>query len=150
MENKEKIGFGLIQISTQQFAIIPDAFDEKNADTLIDTDLRFGSNPDQMNVAPLIKVTFKQDKGPFLILEIGCFFGFTPEDWNKIYNIETKEIRIPMPVARHFVMLTIGTIRGVLHAKTENTKFSKFFLPTINVNDLVKEDVIIKASNSIE
>ena len=38
-------------------------------------------------------------------------------------------------------MITVGTLRGVLHAKTENTEFNEFFLPTINVTDLIKEDI---------
>jgi hypothetical protein len=37
-------------------------------------------------------------------------------------------------------MLTIGTSRGILHAKTEGTEFNKFILPTINVNQLVEKD----------
>jgi hypothetical protein len=41
-------------------------------------------------------------------------------------------------------MLTIGTTRGVLHAKTEHTLFNQYLLPTINVNDIVKEAVEIE------
>ena len=41
-------------------------------------------------------------------------------------------------------MLTIGTTRGVLHSKTENTPFNSFLLPTLNVNELVKKDVVFK------
>lgn len=41
-------------------------------------------------------------------------------------------------------MLTIGTARGVLHSKTENTTFNQFLLPTLNVNELVQKDVIFK------
>ena len=42
---------------------------------------------------------------------------------------------------KHLSVITVGTARGVLHAKTENTPFNKFVLPTINVTELVKEDV---------
>lgn len=41
-------------------------------------------------------------------------------------------------------MLTIGTTRGVLHSKTENTPFNSFLLPTLNVMELVKKDVVFK------
>jgi hypothetical protein len=37
-------------------------------------------------------------------------------------------------------MLTTGTSRGVLFAKTEATQFSKFIVPTLNVTEMIKED----------
>ena len=42
-------------------------------------------------------------------------------------------------------MLTIGTARGVLHSKTENTPYNKYLLPTLNVSDLVNNDLILKS-----
>jgi hypothetical protein len=47
-------------------------------------------------------------------------------------------------------MLCVGTLRGVLHAKTENSVYNKFYLPTINVNDLVKTDIVLVTENNIE
>ena len=35
--------------------------------------------------------------------------------------------------------MTIGTTRGILHAKTEGTCFNKYVLPTINVTEIIKE-----------
>jgi len=39
-------------------------------------------------------------------------------------------------------MITTGTARGVLFAKTEATQFSKFFVPTLNVAKMITEDAI--------
>ena len=44
----------------------------------------------------------------------------------------------------------MGTLRGVLHAKVENTPYNMFILPTINVTELVKEDIVIKTNEAIE
>ena len=44
----------------------------------------------------------------------------------------------------HLVLLTIGTLRGVLHCKTENTEFEDLKLPTINVNELIPNDIEIR------
>jgi hypothetical protein len=41
-------------------------------------------------------------------------------------------------------MITVGTCRGILHAKTENTKFNQFLIPTINVAELIKEDSVFE------
>lgn len=149
MENKDQITFGLRKITTEQFAIIESAFDESKTNFELGTGLRFGFNIDKRIVTPLLAINFSQNKSPFLILEIGCNFEIIEDHWKNLFNIETKELKLPIGLARHLVMLTVGTLRGVLHAKTENTPFNKFFIPTINVNDLVKEDILIKTNDSI-
>ena len=50
-------------------------------------------------------------------------------------------VSFPKGFMAHLAVITVGTTRGVLHAKTENSKFNKYFLPTINVNELVKNDI---------
>jgi len=150
MENKDQITFGLRQITTEQFAVIESAFDANKDDFELETGLRFGFNIDKRIIIPLLSIKFKQDKSPFLLLEIGCYFEIIEDHWKNLFNSETKELKLPIGLARHLVMLTVGTLRGVLHAKTENTPFNKFFIPTINVNDLVKEDILIKTNDSIE
>lgn len=150
MENKNQISFILRKITTDQFAIIESAFDKSNDNIELTNGVRFAFNIDKRIISVLLSVTFSQDKVPFLLLEIGCHFEIIKEHWEKLYNIETSEIKLPIGLARHLVMLSIGTLRGVLHAKTENTAFNVFFLPTINVNDLVKEDIFIKTNDVIE
>lgn len=150
MENKDQISFGLRQITTEQFAIIESAFDESKTNFELGTGLRFGFNTDKRIITPLLAINFSQDKNPFLLLEIGCHFEIIEEHWKNLFNTDTLELKLPKELARHLVMLTVGTLRGVLHAKTENTPFNKFFIPTINVNDLVKEDILIKTNDSID
>lgn len=144
MENQEQISFGLRKITTQQFAVIESAFDDKDNNIELGTGLRFGYNLDKKNIIVLFSINFSQNKNPFLILEIGCYFEIVNDHWDNLYDSNLNVIKLPIALARHLVMLSVGTIRGVLHAKTENTVFNKFFLPTVNVNELVIEDVIIK------
>lgn len=150
MENKDQISFGLRKITTEQFAIIESAFDKSNQNIQIGNGLRFGFNLEKRVITVLLSVQFNQDKGPFLLLEIGCLFEIIPEHWKTLYDEDTKEIKIPIALARHLVVLAMGTLRGVLHAKTENTPFNMFLLPTINVTEMVKEDVTIQTIDSVE
>jgi len=48
---------------------------------------------------------------------------------------------IPKGFLTHLTVLTIGTARGVLHTKLEKTGFEKYLLPTLNISDLIKEDM---------
>lgn len=150
MENKDQISFGLRKITTEQFAVIESAFDEKNDNIELVTNLRFGFNIEKRMVIPLLSINFSQNKNPFLLLEIGCHFEIIQEHWSKLINIDNNEIRLPKSITLHLVMLSIGTLRGVLHAKTENTFFNRFLVPTLNVNDLVKEDIIINTNDLIK
>lgn len=150
MKNKEQISFGLRKITTEQFAIIESTFDKSKENVELSNGLRFGFNTENRVVTVLLSVNFSQDKGPFLILEIGCYFEIFKEHWDNIYNAALGEIKLPMALASHLVVLSMGTLRGVLYAKLENTPFNMFLLPTINVTEMVKEDVVIKTIDSVE
>ncbi|NOQ75958.1 MAG: hypothetical protein GQ574_28385 [Crocinitomix sp.] len=53
---------------------------------------------------------------------------------------DEQELVFPKGFIRHLSVICVGTARGILHAKTEGTKFNEFILPTINVEDLIQED----------
>ena len=150
MEDKNQVTFGLRNITTEQFAIIESAFDKSKENIELGNALRFGFNIEKRIVTVLLSVNFSQDKCPFLILEIGCYFEIIKEHWDKLYNTDLEEIKLPIELARHLVVLSMGTLRGVLHAKVENTPYNMFILPTINVTELVKEDIVIKTNEAIE
>jgi hypothetical protein len=43
-------------------------------------------------------------------------------------------------------MHTVGTIRGILHCKTEGTPFNALILPPINVSEMVTGDLELPIS----
>jgi hypothetical protein len=63
--------------------------------------------------------------------------------WDEYYTIETKSLLLPKNFAQHISVITVGTARGVLHAKTEGDILNALILPSINVLDLVPDDVTI-------
>lgn len=85
-------------------------------------------------------VQFEQKEKPFLLIEIANHYKIEESAWNELQSSNNKLV-IPKGFASHLVMLTIGTLRGTLHCKTENTEFNKFILPTINIAELIKSDV---------
>lgn len=142
-EEKNKIGFALKKITTEQFAIIESSYKEGDVVDL-KAGLRFGINFDNKIISVIFSTSLIQEKSPFLIIEVGCHFKITAEAWDSFYNESKTDLVVPRGFIGHLVMLTIGTTRGVLHSKTENTPFNSFLLPTLNVNELVKEDVVFK------
>jgi hypothetical protein len=148
MESKNQVGFVLSKITTEQFAIIESSFDQSNDIVEVTNSVRFGAQIEDKVIGAIVLVQFSQEKGPIIILEIACFFEIMEDNWNELYDEALEQVKIPRSLASHFVVLAIGTLRGVLHAKVENTPLHGILMPTVNVTEIVKEDVIIDAKNS--
>ena len=136
------LGFAFVGIKTDQFAIIDEAY-KKTGPLKITTNLSYGINEVDKTIAVEVGFNFIKKETPFLIIGVQAFFEITKEGWEKIYNVENKQVVIPKKLISHLTVLTIGTTRGILHAKTEGTPYNSIILPTVNVNDLVTEDVTI-------
>jgi hypothetical protein len=138
MEKENKIiGFGITQIATEQFAVIAEVFQE-GKDVQVNHELNFGI--DKINKRILVRKTARFhniDNSPFMIITVSCQFSINNNDWQYLENIETGKINIPRSFAIHLTMLTVGTLRGILHAKTENTQFNKYIFPPFNVEKLI-------------
>ena len=134
------IKFQLVNITTEQFAVIEDAFDTENKNVSFSVNIDFGIDKEQKLIISNVKVQFEQNKSVFLIIEVSNQYIVDDTAWNEQINIKNKYI-IPKGFATHLMVLTIGTLRGVLHAKTENTEFNRFILPTLNVSELIDSDI---------
>lgn len=138
----KEIGFNLTKINTMQFAIIEDAYKNNVEEYDMDISLGYGLDTENAAILSSVKIQFTQNKIPFLIIEASCEFDITEKSW-KIFS-EKKQIIIPKEFMAHLAMITVGTTRGILHAKTKDTKFNSFILPTINVAKMLQEDGIFE------
>jgi hypothetical protein len=141
MEKKFKIGFLLNKITTDQFAIIESSYKD-NEEVQFNYGLNFGFDKETRIIAIFFKFNLQQEGNPFLIIEVGGHFLIEPKTWNTFFNSDSEIITIPKNFMQHLAVITIGTSRGILHTKTENTIFNKFILPTVNVTEMIKEDVV--------
>lgn len=135
-----KIGFSLNNITTEQFAVIDSSYNE-GVDINLKAGFKFGINKEKKIISVIFSTSFLQENTPFLVIEVGCHFKIKEDAWNQFLDESETELIVPKGFISHLATISVGTTRGVLHSKTENTPFNKFFLPTINVTDLVKKDV---------
>lgn len=137
------VGFQMSGIQTTQFATVESAL--KDGDKVnLKTNIRFGANAGNKSVSVLAKFEFVQRNKPILIIEVACSFAIEPEAWTKMCSEDGTACTLPRSIAMHLAVLTVGTARGVLHAKTENTPFNRFMLPTINLTKLIEGDAELK------
>ena len=142
MADFNTLGFAFVGIKTDQFAIIDEAY-KKTGPLKITTNLSFGINEADKTVAVEVGFDFFKKDTPFLKIGVQAFFEITKDGWETLYKKDEKQVVIPKKLLSHLTVLTIGTTRGILHAKTEGTPYNSIILPTVNVNELVTEDVVI-------
>lgn len=138
MADTNPINFNLLKIKTEQFAIFEENF-KKNEVINLNTNLSFGMNSNDKVFLVAPKYTFENEGKPFIAIQISCFFKIEDATWNN-FKIK-KQIIFPKDFVAHMAMITVGTSRGILHNKTEGTIFNEFILPTINVSEMIREDI---------
>lgn len=138
MEKKNNINFLMKGIEIAEFAIL-----EPNIDGIkkirFNTGLQFGVSDENTAIVCNVIIEFLDESEKKLVkLKTDNHFKVKPEDW-----VELKEenvIIIPKNFLIHISMISVSTTRGVLHCKTENTPYSGFILPLIDVKSMIESD----------
>ncbi|MCR5817971.1 MAG: hypothetical protein K6F89_02575, partial [Prevotella sp.] len=126
-------------IKTMQFAMFPDKV-EKGKEIRIDTEFGFAVSNQNDSIRCICRISYLQDENLLMILELHCFFSIAPEAMAQL----EQEKKVPVYFLQYMGTIVVGTARGVLHARTENTDLNRFILPPINLVDIIKDDLIMK------
>ncbi|WP_017258504.1 hypothetical protein [Pedobacter arcticus] len=135
----KKIDFKLQQIKTEQFAILEDNYNPKN-ETSLATSVSFRLDQETMQVGVFADFTFSQAKKIFIKIEVSCHFEIPNHSWEQFKHAQKQGLQIPKDFLSHLLIITVGTTRGVLFAKTENTRFNKFIIPSLKIDEIITED----------
>lgn len=138
------IEFLIRHISTDQFAILEDNY-SRGEDFVVQfgAQIQYGLSPENKIIITTFSFDLVQKQNKFIVLTVSCHFQISEPSWQTFVSNPT-EYRIPKDFAIHLGILTVGTARGILHAKTENSNFNQFIIPTINLIDMVSDDVVLK------
>lgn len=139
-KEKSQIGFALQGIKTEQFALFEENHTAKK-ETSLATALQFKLNQRNRQIGVFLNFEFSQNKKVFLKIEASCHFIVEINPWNSFIHEKENKITIPKGFLAHLAMITTGTTRGILFAKTEATPFSVYIIPTLNVAEMIPEDV---------
>lgn len=141
------ISFSIRSIVTDEFATIKSCYKDQE-EVAIETGYGFGIEPEEHSLIVNFSVIFKCLDSPFIILKISCGFDIEQKAFDEFKPNDEKKYIIPKGFFTHLTVLTIGTARGILHAKLEKSGFEQFILPTLNIADLIKEDVVFEIPKS--
>ena len=85
-------------------------------------------------------VTFSKNKLDFISIEISVFFSIDKETWEGYISKDKSSITIPSDILTQLINISIGILRGSLHAKTENTILNRYFIPYIEHSKIIEGD----------
>lgn len=137
------IQFSLIGIKTEKF-IIQFTPDNDSGNIEFGTQVQFFIDVESKTIICQVGLVFVQNKKEFLSIEVSCHFKISDLSWLYLYKKTKNQIVIPKGFAMHLGIITVGTTRGILFAKTENTLLNAYVIPTINLSEIIKSDVIIE------
>lgn len=143
------LSFSLVDIDTNEFAIIESAYKEEQ-NVGLSTSVNFGFDSENYVLGAQVRFQFEQDDSPFLIIDSTCGFEISEESWDYMLDKETNHLILPEGFASHLAVITVGTIRGILHEKTKETPFNKFIIPPINLTTIINEDIVLDLNKSEE
>ncbi len=136
-----QIGFELQGIKTEQFAIFEENYISKK-ETGLGTELQFKIDQKNMQIGVFLGLEYIQGKKVFLKIQVSCHFKIEEKSLENFIQKRESKLIVPKGFLAHLAMITTGTARGILFAKTESTLFSKFIVPTLNVAEMIAEDAM--------
>ena len=139
-DKNHSVGFSLYKIHLDQFAVIDDNYIDNEVVSL-EVGIQYAVNQEKKRLRCSIRVGFIQKECTFMVIQANHEYDIDPDSWELYEDSDHKKILFPKGFVRHLAFLTVGSLRGMLYVKTENTKFSRYFLPTINLNDLIPADI---------
>lgn len=132
------VGFALRQIVTKQFAIIDDVYTD-GSEVNSSIEIQFAADVESRIISAIVGVKMSSNENLFLLISVSCIFQIKEESWRQ-FDFGDNYFSVPKEFLSFLVMHTVGTTRGILHSKTEGTKYNQFILPPINVTELIKDD----------
>lgn len=130
--------FKLIGVKTAQFAILPEHYDD-DAEVDMETGFSMTVGSDERILGMFFEIKFKQEN-TFMLLEAGCHFEIPEDAWNEMLDDEDILV-VPKEFLHHLGVLAVGTSRGILHTKTEGTPFNQYFIPVVDITEMITEDL---------
>lgn len=138
-DSKSIVPFRLVNITTEEFAVFKENFDGGDESFGINLDVQFRANTEEHVVGVFSKFTFDQHGQMVMILGCACHFLIKDEYWQTI--ITNEQLVLDAGLLEHFLVLTVGTARGIVHAKRP-TWLHSLILPTMNISSIVKGDLV--------
>lgn len=138
---KIEIPFKLVHIEENQFSLFENGLG--SAEISQEVGVGFDAIVEKHILASSIQYKLISDQGPFINIVVTCYFEIEPSSFSSFYTSDDM-ITIPQGFSQHLAMITAGTARGILFAKTKGTEFNTYYMGLINIPEFIDQDIIIE------
>jgi len=149
MADYNNLGFAFVGLKTTQFST-NDKTHRYTGDLDLQTNIGFALDGASRVLTVEVQFEFfKKKDAPFLKIGLQGHFEMDVKGWKQLSDQDGRAIVFPQKVITHFVLLTIGAARGALHAKTEGSIYNSYILPTVNVAEIISNDISFNAQGMV-
>ena len=141
------VPFKLTKITTEEYAKFKENYVPSDPLNNVSFDLGLKFNKNKYLIGVITKFVFEQNQRPIFVLACGCHFQIREDFWHA--NLHENTLLLKKELLTHLIVLTIGTARGIIHAKKPKWA-KKLILPTWDVSDIIQEDFQIELINDEE
>lgn len=132
------VNFRMTRIHVNQFAILNDSVNDKDS---VELECGLGFYASEKCVSVSVKVMYTSDE-PLMVIETICQFEISEDAWGSMIQVN-GDILLPKEFLAHLAMHTVGTVRGVMHCRTEGSPLNFLVLPPINVVEMIQQDLLL-------
>lgn len=138
------IPFRIFKIANDPIELHADLLDAQKG-VEFGTEFSFSGDLEQRLIACRSSYTFRQEAVVLSSLTAYCYFEIAPEYLDK--NLADGKIVIDKEFLRYLATISVGTARGIQHAKTQGTVLNAFVIPPINLKEIRFQDLELKKNN---
>lgn len=131
------------KIELGQFAMFEENFTEECNQIQLQTEAQFKYDKAQRLLCSKITVTFSNKETPLMRAVGNSYFAIHEDSINEITDRKGRVI-FPISILVQFSSLNYGSLRGMIHLKTLNTKLSGYILPPMFFNKIITKDYIVE------
>lgn len=124
------IKYRLCNVSIEQFAML---FEPEGDRIAVDVSIMTKKNYGERALAVGANVQYIENGNTFLVAEVFCHYEIDETSWNELSSGCKKDVVLPEELMATFADIAVDTARGAICAKTENTPFSKYYLPIMEI-----------------
>jgi hypothetical protein len=138
--SSNKIKIKLRNIEVHEFAIFDEEDITVNKELGYQAGFSYSLLEEKKQIECLITIELIQEKKIFLKLKASVAYLIKDDDFKTFRN--ENSVIIPKILLRVITDQSIGTVRGILFAKLEKTDYNKFYLPLMDISQIVDEDEV--------
>jgi hypothetical protein len=142
-KRENKIDFNLVKIKVDEFATNEEA-EASEGTVKLALDLKSELIENEKLLILIPKFLFKKNDIPFITLQSSFYFVISDDSWKEIIykNDKNLSFKFPRSFVKDLLKLSIDSMRGILHAKTENGIFNKYILPLKDYEKAIENDFV--------